>query len=75
MNEIVPVLLRKTNLSITIEIELKRKYNHNNKEGLVVWIGAIVIHNEGHVNHMILVYSGYPDTYKDHKGVRGNNQD
>ena len=30
-------------------------------------MGAIVIHNEGHVNLMIWVYSGYPDTCKDHK--------
>ena len=37
------------------------------KEGLVVWIGAIVIHNEGHVNLVIWVYSGYPYTCKDHK--------
>ena len=45
------------------------------KEGLGVWIGVIIIHNEGRVNLMIWVYSGYPDTYKDHKEVRGNHQD
>ena len=46
-----------------IEKELKKGNNyHNNKEGLVVWIGAIIIHSEGHVNVMIWVYSGYPDT-------------
>ena len=60
-----------------IEIELKNEKTiiTTKKEGLVVWIGAIVIHNEGHVNLMILVCIGYPDTCKDHKGVRGNHKD
>ena len=60
-----------------IEIELNKGKTiiATKKEGLVVWIGDIIIHNEGHVNLMIWVYSGYPDTCKDYKGVRGNHQD
>ena len=47
-------------------IEKGRNF-HSNKEGLVVWVGAIIIRNEGYVNLIIWVYSGYPDTCKDHK--------
>ena len=58
-----------------IEIELKKKtIITTKKEGLVVWIGTVIIHNEGHVNLMFWVYSGYPDTCKDRKWVKGNHQ-
>ena len=62
-------LTEKTNQSIMIEIELKKEETiiTTEKEGLVVWIGTIVIHNEGHVNLMIWVYSGYTDMCKDYK--------
>ena len=51
-------------------VEYKRaegKDYHDIKEGLFVWMEDITIHYEGHVNLMIWVYSGYPDTCKDHK--------
>ena len=43
-------------------IEKEKTIITKKEEGLVVWIGPIIIHNEGHVNLMIWVYSGYPDT-------------
>ena len=59
-----------------IETELKKEITikTTKKEGIVVWIGVIIIHNETHVNIMIWMYSGYSDTYKDNKWVRGNHQ-
>ena len=45
----------KTNQSIMIEIELKtgKTIIITKEEGLLAWIGAIIIHSEGHVNLMI----------------------
>ena len=63
MKEIVTVFTGRTNPSIMIEKELKRKTTITTKEEeLVVCIEAIIIQSEGYVNLMIWVYSGYPDT-------------